>query len=409
MYQIGFLIYVLLFRIVAVFHPKAGKMVKGHRQTWKTLRTEIGSDQKWLWFHAASLGEFEQGRPVMEKIRASYPEYKILLTFYSPSGYEVRKNYTGADLICYLPFDTCLNARRFLKLVNPVRAFFIKYEFWPNYLYQLKKLDIPTYLISGIFRPNQLFFKSYGGFYRRLLNTFNHLFVQNQESISLLKSIGRKTDVSITGDTRFDRVLEIKSTSQEIPVVEAFRKQSSGKTILIAGSSWPKDEEMLLPYFNNHPELKLILAPHQIHEPHLQAIESKLKRPFKRLSKSTPEDVATCDCLIIDGFGLLSSIYRYGDIAYIGGGFGIGIHNTLEAAVYGIPVLFGPNHAKFQEAKDLIAQGGAQSVQNQSQLIEVLSFWLQNANQRVETGRKAGKMVLSGSGGTEKVCATIPL
>lgn len=407
MYQIGIVVYVTLFRLVALFHSKAKKMIVGQRQTWKLLK---GIDQKspWLWFHASSLGEFEQGRPVMERIRAEHPEYKILLTFYSPSGYEVRKNYPGADLVCYLPFDTLYNVRRFLKLVNPQRVFFIKYEFWPNYLIQLRSQDIPTYLISGIFRPSQLFFKKHGAFYRSLLNSFNHLFVQNQESVRLLKSIGRKKDVSISGDTRFDRVLEIKNNAKELPLLEQFRAEAAGKTILIAGSTWPKDEEQTVSYFNKHPELKLILVPHELGESHLQAIEERLERPYIRFSSLTTENVAQYDCILVDCFGLLSSMYRYGDIAYVGGGYGSGIHNTLEAAVYAIPVLFGPHYSKFQEAKDLLTVGGAVAVDSEDELFAQLDAWIQHAESRKNAGQKAGDMVINGSGGTEKILNIIP-
>lgn len=407
MYQIGFFIYVGIFRLVALFHTKANKMVQGHKETWVLLSKSIDQKKPWLWFHASSLGEFEQGRPVMERIRAKHPEYKILLTFYSPSGFEVRKNYSGADLICYLPFDTLWNVKRFLRLVQPKMAFFIKYEFWPNYLHELRKKEIPAYLISGIFRPDQLFFKKYGFFYRGLLESFNHIFVQNKESQKLLKSIGRKKDVSITGDTRYDRVLEIKSASKKLPLIAKFC--SGEKRILIAGSSWPKDEELLLPYFNEHSDLKLLIAPHEINEGHLLDIESKLTRPSVRYSLATPEELASCDCLILDCFGLLSSAYRYADMAYIGGGFGAGIHNTLEAAVYNIPLLFGPNYSKFQEAKELIQNGGGYSIDSYESMSNHLNTWIQDDEVRKNTGKIAGEMVKNGSGGSKIVLMTLPL
>jgi len=409
MYQIGILIYITLFRLVAIFHKKAAKMVSGHKNTWKILRDKMDKNSEWLWFHAASLGEFEQGRPIIEQIRAEHPDYKIIVTFYSPSGYEVRKNYSGADIICYLPFDTLFNSRRFLNLVKPKMAFFIKYEFWPNYLRQLKKRKIPTYLISGIFRPDQAFFKNYAKFYRNLLETFTNFFVQDQKSVDLLQSVGYTNNVNISGDTRFDRVLEIKNKAKVLDIALAFstKKTNPSDKILIAGSSWPKDELLFIPYFNEHPELRLIIAPHEIHEDHLLSIEAQLNRPFKRYTKTTPDEAANCDCLIIDCFGLLSSIYQYGDIVYIGGGFGTGIHNTLEAAVFGIPVLFGPTFDKFLEAKDLISCGGGFSIDSKEQLVHLLDQLLSNDEARQKSGEKAGEMVKKGSGGTKIILQTI--
>jgi len=409
MYQIGILIYITLFRLVAIFHKKAAKMVAGHKNTWKILRDKMDKDSEWLWFHASSLGEFEQGRPIIEQIRTDHPEYKIIVTFYSPSGYEVRKDYSGADIICYLPFDTLFNSRRFLNLVKPKMAFFIKYEFWPNYLRQLKRRAIPTYLISGIFRPDQAFFKDYAKFYRKLLETFTYFFVQDQRSVDLLQSVGHSNNVSISGDTRFDRVLDIKNKAKVLDIALAFstKKTNSSGKILIAGSSWPKDELLFLPYFNEHPELRLIIAPHEIHEDHLQSIEAQLNRPFKRYTKTNPNEAANCDCLIIDCFGLLSSMYQYGDIVYIGGGFGTGIHNTLEAAVYGIPVLFGPTYDKFIEAKALINCGGGFSFDSKDQLDLLLNRLLSSDDVLQKAGEKAGEMVKKGSGGTKIILQTI--
>jgi 3-deoxy-D-manno-octulosonic-acid transferase len=386
-------------------------MVIGHKDTWKILHDKLAPDKQWIWFHASSLGEFEQGRPIMESIRAEHPEYSIILTFYSPSGYEVRKNYATADIVCYLPFDTLGHVRRFIKTVKPKMAFFIKYEFWPNYLHELKKNNIPTYLISGIFRKNQLFFKSYGFIYRSMLKCFTHFFVQEESSVDLLKSLGYTENVSISGDTRFDRVLEIMEGSKSLDIIKSFydEKSRSNSKILIAGSSWPKDEVLIIPYFNENPKLKLIIAPHEIHEEHIKSIEAQLKRPFLRYANATIEEAANCDCLIIDCFGLLSSIYRYGDIAYIGGGFGTGIHNTLEAAVYGIPVIFGPNHSKFNEAKSLIACGGGFNIDTKDQLEVYLDRFTSDDEARMSAGKNAGKMVKKGSGGTVKILQTIDL
>ena len=353
MYSLGIYLMALGVRVAALFKEKLRKMVQGHRATWQMLRALSGKDT-YVWFHAASLGEFEQGRPLMERLRREHPEKKILLTFFSPSGYEVRKNYDGADLVCYLPFDTPLNARRFVKLARPEAAFFIKYEFWRNYIEVLYKRGIPCYSVSSIFRENQIFFRPYGRGYARCLSRMTHLFVQNETSRRLLEGIG-VTNVDVVGDTRFDRVLDIRNAAKPLPLAERF---AGCWKVLVAGSSWPQDEEIIIPYFNKHPNLKLVLAPHVVSEEHLQAIERQLARPALRYSKATPKAVAEVDCLIIDCYGLLSSIYRYASMAYVGGGFGVGIHNVPEAAVYGIPVIIGPNNKKFREAQALLRCGG---------------------------------------------------
>ncbi len=359
LYNIAMLIYQSFIWLASKFNNnKATLFLSGRENVFALLEQKRLPGEHYVWFHAASLGEFEQGRPIMESLKNSHPEFKILLTFFSPSGYEVRKDYQGADIICYLPMDMSWNVKRFLDIVQPDCAIFIKYEFWMNYLLELKKRQIKTYIVSAIFRESQLFFRSYGGFYRRLLKSFTHLFVQNDESVRLLHSIGFD-NVTKVGDTRFDRVADIAAKSNDLPIVQAFKSDAK---VLIAGSSWPNDENILLPYFNQNFPLKLIIAPHEIDEEHLQSIISQLKRPYIRYSQATIENVKEADCLIIDCFGLLSSIYRYGEIAYIGGGFGVGIHNILEAAVYGIPVIFGPNYKKFQEAVDLIELGGAFSI-----------------------------------------------
>ncbi|NDV54407.1 3-deoxy-D-manno-octulosonic acid transferase [Parabacteroides sp. 52] len=380
---------------------------------WKTnaiLREKIDKKAKYIWFHASSLGEFEQGRPMIEKIKADYPEYKILLTFFSPSGYEVRKNYAGADIICYLPFDTPYKVKKFLNLANPVMAIFIKYEFWANYLGELKKRGIPVYIVSAIFRREQLFFKWYGKSYRRILHCFDRLFVQDNSSKELLEQYGIN-QVTVTGDTRFDRVWDVYKQRREIPEIESFRTNTKGEKlpVLIAGSSWPQDEELFITYFNERKDLKLIIAPHEIHREHLMHIESLLKRPSVRLSEMLEKDSAHNDCIIVDSFGLLSSIYRYGDIAYIGGGFGAGIHNTLEAAVYGIPVLFGPTYHKFKEAKDLIAVGGGFSVASQEELDEKMNNFLSYQDLLQTAGKAAGDFVENNIGATEKIVKVLPL
>lgn len=382
---------------------------------WKTnsiLREKIDRNAKYIWFHASSLGEFEQGRPMMEKIKADHPEYKILLTFFSPSGYEVRKNYNGADVICYLPFDTPFRVKKFLNLANPAIAVFIKYEFWGNYLHELKRRNVPVYIISSIFRRDQLFFQWFGSPYRKMLHCFTHLFVQDDRSAELLKEFGI-TNVTVTGDTRFDRVLDVRKQARELPHVEHFVYGEEGKRIptLIAGSSWPQDEEILIPYFNEHSEMKLIIAPHEIHREHLMYIESLLKRPSVRLSEVMQDESLQegKDCLIVDSFGLLSSIYRYGTIAYIGGGFGAGIHNTLEAAVYGIPVIFGPKYQKFKEAKDLIKVGGGFSVSDKQSFYDKMDELLTYREVLEAAGNSAGNFVNSNVGATDMVLKKLGL
>jgi 3-deoxy-D-manno-octulosonic-acid transferase len=407
MYEVGITLYTWLFRVVALFNPKAAKMIHGQQETWQLLSQLPASNRSWLWFHAASLGEFEQGRPIMEKIKLKYPDKAILLTFYSPSGYEVRKDYAGADLVCYLPFDRKNNVRHFLRLVKPAAAFFIKYEFWPNYLRELRAKEIPTYLISGIFRKDQLFFKPYGSFYRKLLACFTHLFVQDEQSVQLLKSIGYDHHVTQSGDTRFDRVLEIKRQALDFPLVDAFVRSGTNEPVLVAGSTWPKDELLLISYFNHHPGIKLIIAPHVVDETHLKLIDAPLTRPSVRFSQADLSGAAQADCLLIDCYGMLSSIYRYGQVAYVGGGFGAGIHNTLEAAVYSIPVLFGPNYTKFTEAKQLLERGGAVCIHSQKELNDLLDKWLANPLLRETAGKAAGAYLEEGSGSTDKIISMI--
>lgn len=404
LYSAGISLYGMAVKLAAAKNPKAAQMIAGHKAVFEYLRENRKAGDRYLWFHAASLGEFEQGRPLIEKIRQLYPEYKIALTFFSPSGYEVRKNYGGADLICYLPFDTPSNVRRFLDLLQPEKAFFIKYEFWANYLQELRKRNIPIYLFSAIFRPEQVFFKWYGGFFRRLLEGYNRIFVQDETSCSLLKN-ARIEQVAIAGDTRFDRVCEIRSQAKSLPSVEMFRRDAS--FVLVAGSSWPKDEDILIEYFNTHPEMKLIIAPHEIHDSHLQDILSKLKRPFVRYSELTEENASEAHCLVIDCIGLLSSIYRYGDAAYIGGGFGVGIHNVLEAAVYNIPVIFGPNYQKFREARELIGAKGAFSIANKNEYEELMNCLLTHPDFCRMSGTTAGYYVNKNAGATDLILSTV--
>ena len=326
-----------------------------------------------------------------------------MLTFFSPSGYEVRKNYRGADIVCYLPFDKPRNVRKFLDLVNPCMAFFIKYEFWKNYLDELHKRRIPVYSVSSIFRRGQIFFKWYGGTYRNVLRNFDHIFVQNECSKRYLAKIGINR-VTVVGDTRFDRVLQIREEAKDLPLVELFKNNTM---TFVAGSSWQPDEDLFIEYFNQHPEVKLIIAPHVIDENHLVEIIRKLKRPYVRYTRADEKNVRKADCLIIDCFGLLSSIYRYGEIAYIGGGFGVGIHNTLEAAVYGIPVIFGPKYQKFQEAVQLLEAKGGFSVKSYEELKALLDRMLEDESFLRETGTNAGTYVTGNAGATDKVLGMI--
>ena len=398
-YNFGIYIYSLLIHLLAPFSRKPRKMMKGHWIVYELLRQQKEDGAKYIWFHAASLGEFEQGRPLIEKIRERYPEYKILLTFFSPSGYEVRKNYKGADIVCYLPLDKPRNVNKFLDIIQPCMAFFIKYEFWKNFLDELHKRNIPVYSISSIFRKEQIFFKWYGGTYRKVLANFDQLFVQNETSKRFLSKIGINK-VTVVGDTRFDRVLEIRQEAKDLPLVEAFKGNSM---TIVAGSSWQPDEDLFIEYFNTHPDIKLIIAPHVIDENHLVEIISKLKRPYVRYSKANEQNVKNADCLIIDGFGLLSSIYRYGEIAYVGGGFGVGIHNILEAAVYGIPVIFGPKYHKFMEAKQLLEENGAFSIKNYEELSQLLDKMISDTEYLKEVGANADNYVSKNLGASEKI------
>ncbi len=379
--------------------------MKGHWVVYDILRQQMTKNVRYIWFHAASLGEFEQGRPLMEMIRTYYPDYGILLTFFSPSGYEVRKNYRGADVVCYLPFDKPRNVKKFLDIVNPCMVFFIKYEFWKNYLDELHRRAIPVYSVSSIFRRGQVFFKWYGGTYRNVLHNFEQLFVQNELSKRYLAKIGVDR-VTVVGDTRFDRVLQICKEAKRLPLVGLFKNRS---LTFVAGSSWQPDEELFIDYFNRHPSMKLIIAPHVIDENHLVEIIRKLKRPYVRYTRANRKNVRKADCLIIDCFGLLSSIYRYGDIAYIGGGFGMGIHNTLEAAVYGIPVIFGPKYQKFQEAVQLIEARGGFSIKSGAELENLLDSLLSDEAFRKETGENAGIFVTGNAGATERIFKEINL
>jgi len=405
-YSVGIYLYAGAITLASLFNKKARLLVKGHRQIFRTLQEQVDKSASYLWFHASSLGEFEQGRPLIERIHNKHPECRILLTFFSPSGYEVRKDYKGADIVCYIPFDTPLNVRKFLDAVKIEKAFFIKYEFWPNFLRGLNKRKIEIFSISSIFRDNQLFFKWYGKEYAKALTYFKHLFVQDRHSKDLLYSIGI-TNVSIVGDTRADRVIEVAAASKQFPIIEKF---VNGNPTFIAGSSWPADEELFIPYFLPKRDWKLIIAPHEIHEEHLQQIESLLNgRDYIRLSQATIDNIKGYDTLIIDCFGMLSSIYRYGHIAYIGGGFGVGIHNVLEAAVFDIPVLFGPNNKRFREAQDLKRLKGGFEIADAYSLRILIDKFISNPSALKKAGRAAGDYVRSSSGTSDRILGEIGL
>lgn len=406
MYNLIIYLFQLGVIIASLFNEKVRKMWRGEREAIRILREKVDPNAKYVWFHAASLGEFEQGRPLMEQLRKEHPEYKILLTFFSPSGYEVRKNYEGADIITYLPLDTITNARRFLRTIRPVMAFFIKYEFWYNYLHILKHRNIPVYSVSSIFRPDQVFFKWYGRQYGHVLKCFTHFYVQNEVSRELLAKIGIH-DVTVVGDTRFDRVLQIKEAAKKLPIVEAFCDK---KKVFIAGSSWQPDEEIFIPWLNEHKDWKLVIAPHVIGEDHLQQIEKLLEgRKVVRYTEATEENVKGAEVLIINCFGLLSSIYGYADVTYVGGGFGVGIHNTLEAAVWDVPVFFGPNNQRFQEAQGLKLCGAGLEIGNADDFRRLMQGLDENPTLAKELGEKAGAFVESMTGATRKILADISL
>ena len=405
MYSLGIYLYALLVRLVAALgHRKARAMVRGQHDTWRILREKIDPTARYVWFHAASLGEFEQGLPLIERLRREQPSRKILLTFFSPSGYEVRKDYKGADVVCYLPFDSPTAARRFIKWARPEMAFFIKYEFWRNYIDILSKKSIPVYSVSSIFRPGQIFFRWYGRKYARCLRRITHFFVQNERSVELLRTIGVQDNVTIVGDTRFDRVIDIRNNARPLPLVEQFTRakedSNTAPFVLVAGSSWQPDEDILLDYVNHHPDLRLVIAPHVVNDAHIQEIEQKLTTPALRYSQATLENVGDYRVLIIDGYGLLSSIYRYATVAYVGGGFGVGIHNVPEAAVYGIPVIIGPNHQRFAEAMALIANGGCKSIKNAEDFSVIMDDFLENPAHISQAGSAAGDYIHQNAGAT---------
>ncbi|NBL63654.1 3-deoxy-D-manno-octulosonic acid transferase [Flavobacterium sp. NST-5] len=378
-------------KIVALFNPKMKLFVSGRKNVFKTLLSKISAKDKTIWFHAASLGEYEQGLPVMEKIRQEFPNHKLVLTFFSPSGFEVRKNATTADVIVYLPLDTNFNAKKFIEIVHPEMAFFVKYEFWPNYLNQIKNNNIPTYLISGIFRENQVFFKWYGGFYRNALKSFKMFFVQNESSKNLLQKIGF-SNVKISGDTRFDRVLKILNRDNTLDFVEKFTDK---KFTIVAGSTWQPDEEKIVKYINNNDfDIKFIIAPHNVKPNQISELKKSITKKTVLFSEMKNKNLADYQVFIVDTIGILTKIYSYADVAYVGGGFGTsGLHNILEPATFGIPIIIGHNFKKFSEAVALVNLGGCIAVKNYEDLRQTLDFLFTHEEERLEKGHIASTFV----------------
>ena len=401
-YNLGIEAYRMGAKLASLKSKKVKKMIDGQADTFRYLESKRSEIEGCVWIHAASLGEFEQGRPLIERIRRDNPGERILLTFFSPSGYEIRKNYSEVDGVCYLPFDTQANAERFVQTTKPKVAIFVKYEFWGNYLQSLQRHSVPTYIISSIFRPGQIFFRPWGGMFANILRCFHTMFVQDEASKSLLESIGI-SNVVVAGDTRFDRVTDIQASCKRFDILDQFAAADS-RPILMMGSSWQPDEDIVIPYFNEHPEMRLVIAPHEFDEHRVEAMMQRIGRKTLRYTQITdPQQARECDCLIIDCFGILSSCYAYAQAAYIGGGFGVGIHNLNEAAVYGIPVIFGPNHYKFKEASDLIACGGGFSISDARGFDQVFTRLLTDAQALEQSGKRAGDYIKSKLGATDIV------
>jgi len=403
-YNLTIRLYYFLIYTASFFNKKAKFWIEGRKDFWTKLEDAKIKDTQNIWFHVASLGEFEQGRTVIEAIKKLKPEYKIVLTFFSPSGYEIRKNYDKADYIFYLPLDTKYNAKKFIEIVKPKIVFFVKYEFWYHYLNQLFKSNIETYIFSSIFREKQIFFKPYGKWYRGILKFFKHIFVQNQNSIDLLKTININ-NTTLSGDTRFDRVFEISQNVKKYPIIEKFIENN---LVLICGSTWLPDEEIIINFINNKSKnIKTIIAPHEINQNHVSKLCSLIKNNYIKYSEANLENIVNHEVLIIDNIGMLSSLYQYGNIAYIGGGFGVGIHNTLEAATFGLPIVFGSNYHKFKEAKDLIFSNAAFSISNQNELNEILIKLIEKENLRIEAGKYAKNYIVENKGATQKILEKI--
>jgi 3-deoxy-D-manno-octulosonic-acid transferase len=392
--------YYLLVLLFSNFNSKAKLWADGRKGWIDKLTSTIDRNYQTAWFHCASLGEFEQGRPLIEAYKEKHPDHKVLITFFSPSGYEIRKNYKGADYIFYLPLDTRRNAKKFISIVNPIVAIFVKYEFWYHFLNQLKRNNIPTYLVSAIFRPRQVFFQWYGAWNRKMLFCFNQIFIQNSESKSLLSNI-KIDNTTVAGDTRFDRVFATSKTAEQLPLLDEFCKDS---IIIVAGSTWPKDEELLKSFISNLPQnVKLIIAPHEIDSQRIETFRNAINLPSIRYTEPVQANLAETRVLFLDTIGLLASAYAYGQIAYIGGGFGVGIHNTLEPATFGIPVIFGPNYHRFLEAVELIEIGAAFSVNTDEELIKTLEMLLNNKETLENSGAQAKQYVHQNTGATATI------
>ncbi len=404
LYNIGIQLYGLGIRIASLFNKKAKLWCAGRKGIFDRIHYELNQSDKIIWFHTSSLGEFEQGRPVIENLHEQYPDYKICLTFFSPSGYEIRKNYDYANYIFYLPLDTPRNALRFIKLVQPELVFFVKYDFWYHYINQLHKNKIPVYLFSATFRPEQVFFKWYGAWYRKLLHCFTHLFVQNQASKELLSNYGIQK-VTICGDTRFDRVYQIARQSRDFPLIEQFKQN---KKVFIFGSPWHPDDELLIQYINSAPhDIKYIYAPHNIEISNIQRIINEIKANTIKYSDANHNNVARAKVLVIDNIGMLSSLYKYGEFAYIGGGFGISIHNIQEPATWGLPVVFGPNYKKFKEAVDLIELGGAFTISDYHGLQSVFNSLIEDETLRQKASNTSKQYINDNRGGTTLIVEAI--
>ena len=405
LYNFSIFLYSILLKLTSTFNTKANLIWNGRQRVFVELPDKINHDRPIIWIHCASLGEFEQGRPVIEAIKKQYPKFQIFLTFFSPSGYEIRKNYDLADYIFYLPADTQKNAQNLIKLVRPEIAFFVKYEFWFHYIQELKKNNIPLYLISSIFRDNQMFFKNspWGKWYRKMLFNFEHFFVQDQKSVNLLKGVGL-SNVTKAGDTRFDRVAMIAREGREIPLIEKFK---GNQQLVVAGSTWKPDEELLIEYIHTHPEIKFVIAPHETKQGNVERLISLLKTHVICYTEATEETVFNKQVLIINTIGLLSTVYRYGNLAYIGGGFGVGIHNTLEAAIFGMPIVFGPNYLKFNEATSMVNLNVAFPVNDYPELEKTLDRLLLDPEMREKITSASKSYTQQNLGATQTIITKV--